>query len=138
MNNAGKLPDLGNAERAVYHLVEAGGIDVRHAALYRRELGALFAHGLVKREHDGAYAVVPALGMRAPTLPPPDRLRPPAPIAPPRPPPMETLVVRVPAEWIAELDARGPDRSRALRTALAAGLEATRKGAGSGERRKAG
>lgn len=105
-----KSRDLGPAERAVYHLVEAGGVGPTHAALYRRQLGALARVGLVTRADDGAYRVVPA------SVPPP------APEAPGQSRPWATLVVRVPQAWIDVLDDKGPSRSEALRAVLGKAL----------------
>jgi len=109
--------DLGPADRAVYDLVSRGGVDASHAALYRRQLGALARAGLVARNADGSYAAVPSQ---------PVTLMPPAPPAAPAAPPMVTLVCRVPAEVVASLDATaaasGRTRSDAARDALARGL----------------
>jgi hypothetical protein len=118
-----RLPALGTAERAVYHLVEAGQVNPATAGLYRRELRALAAHGLVTRAEDGGFAAVLVQGEPRPkTAPPPSA----PPLVPPRPrpEPMATMVVRVPQEWLDLLDARGPDRSTALREVLGRALAA--------------
>jgi hypothetical protein len=127
-----RLPALGTAERAVYHLVETGQVNATHAGLYRRELRALVAHGLVQRADDGGFAAVHVKGAPRPATTPPPTPAPAAPPAEPRPVPMATMVVRVPPEWLDLLDARGPDRSTALRDLLGRALAT-----GSGTRRRA-
>lgn len=81
------------------------------APLYRRELGALRAAGIVRVDEAGVYRDAAAPTTRQRSAPPP--------------PPMLTLVVRVPQDAIAALDALGPTRSEAARAVLAAGLAKT-------------
>jgi hypothetical protein len=89
------LPALGTADRLVYEKVEKGEIDAAHAALYRREIRNLAAHGLIeRRESDGAYVAIRAKGAKT------------APAEPERAP-MGTLVVRVPTEWLDLLKEKG-------------------------------
>jgi hypothetical protein len=141
-----RLPALGTSERAVYHLVEAGRVTVYTCGMYRRELRALAEHGLVQRTDDGGWAPILVQGQPAPkTTPPPrdvaiDVALPPVrqptmlPSAPPvHGPPMNTLVARVPQEWLDVLDAMGPTRSEALRAVLGKALAAR-----SGSRRAVG
>jgi hypothetical protein len=135
MSNS-RLPALGTAERAVYHLVEAGQVTAATAGLYRRELRALAGHGLVTRTDDGGFAAVLVAGEPAPRATPAPSRPPSRPYHEPpahKPVPMQTLVARVPAEWLDMLDARGPDRSTALREVLGRALAA-----GSGLRKAAG
>ena len=47
---------LGPADRAVYHLVEAGKVDAAHAPLYRPQLSRLRRAGLIQKAEDGGYA----------------------------------------------------------------------------------
>lgn len=132
-----RLPALGTSERAVYHLVEAGQVTPTTAGLYRRELRALGAHGLVTRTEDGGFAAVLVQGEPRPKSTPPPSAPPSRPYHEPpravRSAPMSTLVARVPQEWLDLLDARGPDRSTALREVLGRALAA-----GSGIRKAAG
>lgn len=100
----------------MYDLVERGGLDVTHAALYRRPLGALKRAGLIALEgrqyvplHPTARATV------APSSPPP---APRASVRAPAPEPMITVVAKVPRHIVDELDSIGPNRSEAIRTAL--------------------
>jgi hypothetical protein len=119
--------DLSTADRAVYDLVTRGGVDASHAALYRRQLGALARAGLVRRTDEGAFVAssaqpvtIAAPGGNAPA----NGIHPPA---PPAEPPMVTVTCRVPAEVaqaIEELANSTPGTARAdiIRAALARGL----------------
>lgn len=108
------LPHIGTEERAVYHLVQAGHIDPVTVGLYREPLRRLEARGLVLRRHDGGYVAR-------------SQSEPPASIAPPADPAMVTLVVRVPPEMKAALEALGADTdlSKATRAVISRGLSAT-------------
>lgn len=132
-----KRNTMSDLERVVYDLAEAGALDAAHAVLYPRPIGKLARAGLLHRREDGSYEAIRA---QSDTRPPPRASeRPPAvlatptPKAPPapKPDPMGTLVVRVPAEWLDVLDAMGPDRSQALRAVLGRALAAK-----SGERKR--
>lgn len=115
---------MSDLERAVYELAEVGALDASHAVLYARPIGKLARAGLLSRAADGSYLAVRA---RTDTRPPRSTMVPgstfpvPQSVAP-TPPPMGTLVVRVPQEWLDMLDAMGPDRSTALRTVLGRAL----------------
>lgn len=104
-----KRNTMGDLERVVYDLAEAGALTRERARLYPRPVGKLMRAGLLAKAPDGA--------LRPSTAPPalePERA--------PVPPPMATLVVRVPQEWLDTLDAQEGDRSTAAREALARGL----------------
>lgn len=111
---------LGRAESAVYHLIRTGNMDpIALAALYPRELRALAAAGLVRREVNGAY--VPTGSGEQPALQVPE--------------PMQTVTARISAEDAAALDALGYEtRSEAIRAVLHRGLEVL---SGSSARRRA-
>lgn len=98
---------LGPAESAVYELVARGGVTTAHAALYRAQLDALEAAGLVKQTAKGYEAQGQAL-------------------PPPKPVPMTTLVLRVPEAVLDALDAKiahpGETRSDVARAILMKGL----------------
>lgn len=116
--------DLGPGERAVYELAELGTLRAVHAPLYRRQIAALTKAGLLTRDGDRIVPTHP----RGPASAPPPAL---TPEAPPAPPPMETLVVRVPVEVVEAIEAEireGETRSDAARRVIARGL-------GSGTRR---
>jgi len=115
MNNS---KSLGPAARAVYELVDSGAIGAAHAALYRRPLAELANAGLVRRLDDGAYVAIRAAGDKRPSVAPARASAPP----PPKATPLETLVVRVPPEWLAALDAIGPNRSEAARAIIGKAL----------------
>lgn len=115
--------ELTRADRAVYALIERGGIDAAHAALYRREITKLGKARLVQKGADGVYTVIAS---KSPSTAPP------APIPSAK---TAALVVRVPQEWIDLLDARGPTRSLAAREFLGDAL-ARAANAGSGTRER--
>lgn len=96
---------------------------------------ALVGAGAVVRTEAGTYHPSGSATPRPTAAPAPT----PAPMAP-KPPPMGTLVVRVPQAMLDALDATGQTRSDAARTVLARGLEAVSgagAGSGSGTRRSA-
>ncbi len=63
---------LGPADRAVYHLVEAGAMNAALVPLYRLQLSRLRRAGLVQRTDDGGYSALMVKGETAPaTTPPP-------------------------------------------------------------------
>jgi hypothetical protein len=91
--------------------------------MYRRALRHLADTGLVERDPDtGVFRVSAHPSAAAIPVPPP--------------PPLETLVARVPVDVLAEIDAiaaargDGSTRSEVARECLAAGLLAWRKGSG--------
>ncbi len=105
--------ELGPADRAVYALIERGGIDAAHAALYRRQLSGLARAGLITRDEQGGYHAVPSKGSTPGSIPaPPVR----------REPPMGTLICRVPQAVLQAIDSLGPTRSDGARELLARGI----------------
>lgn len=110
---------MSDLERAVYELAEAGALDASHAALYARPIGKLARAGLLTRAADGSYLAVRAATDTRPARP--GTVPPPAPTKPAAPP-METIVAKVPAEWIDVLDAQGTSRSEAIRALLGKAL----------------
>lgn len=105
--------ELGRAERAVYELIRIGHLTSHMAPLYRREISALAAAGLVTRTPDGGFeAPFVLVDGRPASVPPP---------APPPPPPpkLVNLNIRVPAEVLEALDLLGGNRSDVVRTVLA-------------------
>lgn len=137
---------LSAADRAVYHFVETGQCDAAHAALYKRQLSALRRAGLVLPRADGSWAPVPP---RTDPPPPPAAESTPArrtgtatpvsnripSVPPPSPPPapqataLETLVARVPPEWLEAIDGLrgGRTRSDVVRELLEDALTSTRR-----------
>lgn len=108
---ATKLTDI---DRAVYEIINRGGIDAVHAALYARSIPPLIRAGLIFKRPDGGYHTAQSSV--------------PVPAAPraPKKDPMRTLVVRIPVAWFEILDSIGVDRSTALREVLGPALMAAR------------
>jgi hypothetical protein len=125
MSRSRAARDLSTADRAVYDLVTRGGVDASHAALYRRQLGALARAGLVRRTDEGAFVASSAqpVTIAAPGGNAPANGHTPA---PPAEPPMVTVTCRVPAEVAQAIEAlaAGANTARAdiIRAALARGL----------------
>ena len=118
---------LGQAERAVYLMLEGGPMTPEKSALFKRTLTGMVAAKLVRRREDGGHELVaPGYG---PPLPRESVAPPPPPAAPPEPETI-TVSVRLPANVVAVLDSMGaPNRSEAVRAVLA-------RAVGSGTRRR--
>jgi hypothetical protein len=118
---------MSDLERAVYELAEVGALDAAHAVLYARPIGKLARAGLLTKTLEGVYEAVRAATdtrpPRATIAPRPVSMAPAAKTEPAPPPaPMETIVAKVPAEWVPVLDAMGPSRSEAIRRLLGKAL----------------
>jgi len=115
---------MSDLERAVYELADIGALGPAQAPLYARSIGKLARAGLLRRREDGTFEAVRAATDKRPrpaSVPPPALAGVP-PLAL-KSPPMETLVCKIPAEWMDVLDAMGPNRSEAARVVLGRALK---------------
>ena len=117
---------LGQAERAVYMMLEAGPLTPERSALFIRTLRSLVSAKIARRNHDGSHELVtqatPPINNR--------RTEPPEPISPAEPE-LITVSARLPVEYVEMLDRMGGTRSEALREIL-------KRASGSGTRRRTG